>query len=169
MRIFDAPNLPAQSSSQTSKSGKRRKSQRAKNQTKARVPMSPEQIRAKLANHKNRTQSKLDQKLASTKEVSTFMSEESASKVTLNSINKNSQRFSNPVEKPQNDAPLADIDETNAQASEVVMGEEEPKTDLNDPNNPNTVNKLKDALNGGMLKVDSRTRQVLSEIIGSRS
>lgn len=169
MRIFDAPNVPAQSSSQTSKAGKRQKSKRGKNQTKARVPMTPEQIRAKLANHKNRTQSKLDQKLASTKEVSTFMSEETAAKVTLNSINKNSQRFSNPVEKPQSEAPVTDVDDANVEAGEVAMAEEEPKTDLNDPNNPNTVNKLKDALNGGMLKVDSRTRQVLSEIIGSRS
>ena len=116
------------------------------------------------------------------------MSAESASKVTLNSINKHSQKFTNlPKENTPGGLPENMIRETansteeifearvdvTEPEEEILEGEEldpdRPGALQNDPSSSITVNKLKEALNKGAFKVDAKTRKVLGEIISSRS
>lgn len=186
MRVFDSFSTHSPKSASTPERGPRKKSARAKNQTRGRVEMSPEQIRAKVE-ARNANKTSLKEKLAKTKEISSFLSEDAAAKVSLTSINKNSQKF--PKSKPamgDNDlAPnlvsaTADTESEIFEAQvEISEGEElevgaeldpnRPGALQNDPTDSLTVNKLKEALNSGVFKVDAKTRNVLSEIISSRT
>jgi hypothetical protein len=183
MRVFDNLSTPASSS----KPSRRKRGKASKNTTKGQVRMTPEQIRAKVQANSGKKLS-LKEKLAKTKESSSFMSAESASRVTLNSINKQSQKFPNikkevqPPELPDNlireEANSTDeIFEAQVEISEpeeiVEEGEEldpdRPGALQNDPASSITVNKLKEALNTGAFRVDAKTRKVLGEIISSRT
>ena len=112
---------------------------KSKKSNQGKIGYSPEQIRAKLAAHQASKGVKKSSKLNQSKETSTFMSEQNASKVSLNSINKNSQ------ETAKTEGAL-----------------------FNDPTDPYTVNKLKDALNSGVLRIDDKTKSVLGQIISER-
>lgn len=189
MRVFDSiSSQPSMSSAKKAKSPKApgRKAQLEKNHTRARVEMTPEQIRAKVAAN-NSGKASLKEKLAKTKEISSFLSEDAAARVSLTSINKNSQKFPK-IEHPKNIDHLPEnlvaeeanstdeIFEAQVEISEGEQAQEGEELDpdrpgamKNDPNNSITVNKLKEALNTGAFKVDAKTRKVLGEIISNRT
>ncbi|MGB0454665.1 MAG: hypothetical protein ACPGJV_13230 [Bacteriovoracaceae bacterium] len=180
MEIFSQPSTSL-ASTQNRQSRKNRGPEKAKRQKPQRKNYTPEEIRARVRNNIGDSAKNKRAKLNSGKQVSSFMSDNN---YEHKSINKRSQtETQTPASKmPAPKEAPAKVEAAEAEvAQEIVEGEEDMGTlvkepdhllesdiKLNDPNDPTTVEKLKDAINSGVIKFSEKERAVLGKIIASQ-